>query len=47
MNSRRQLRIMDILLKKKKKKKRTFKDGPPVDKMVKNDDSERSFIVTK
>lgn len=47
MNSKKLLRIMDMVLRKKKKKKRNFKDGPPVDKMVKNDDSERSFIVTK
>jgi len=47
MNLKRLLNKMDIVLKKKKKKKRNFKDGPPIDKMVKNDDSERSFIVTK
>ena len=46
MNLKKLLKKMDIVL-KKKKKKRNFKDGPPVDKMVKNDDSERSFIVTK
>ena len=47
MNSKRQSRIMDIILRKKKKKKRNFKDGPPIDKMVKNDDNERAFVVTK
>jgi len=46
MNSKKQSRIMDIILRKKKKKKRNFKDGPPIDKMVRNND-ERTFVVTK
>ncbi len=46
MKSKRQSKIMDIIFRKKKKKKRNLKDGPPIDKMVRDND-ERTFVVTK
>ena len=43
---RKLLKRMEVRL--KKKKKNSFKDGPPIDKMVRDDHGdERIFVVTK